>query len=253
MVDVGDAAGMNRIGVTWSGMVAVLSLDRPSARNALAIADWHALAQAASQLGDARAVVLRSSVPGIFSAGADIGEFDALQTDAEQRPRFREALRIGIEAVAALPMPVIAAIDGGCFGAAVALALAADIRIAGDGAAFAVTPARLGLGYPQADVRRLVAQVGRGAAAELLFSGDRIDADAAFRIGLVERRASEAAAAALDLAVRIADNAPQAVRLLKRSLTGTEGGLDTAFDDAFGGIELAEGLRAFQERRKAVF
>ncbi len=85
---------------------------------------WHALAAAARDVGDARAVILKSDVPGIFSAGADVREFETLADDPELRPIFRTAMRDAIEAVAALPMPVIAAIDGGCFGAAVALILA---------------------------------------------------------------------------------------------------------------------------------
>lgn len=197
-------------------------------------------------------MILCSAVPSIFSSGADIGEFAMLQADPALRPRFREAMRQGIEAVAALPMPVIAAIDGGCFGAGVALALAADLRIGGDDAVFAVTPARLGIGYPQEDVARLTALVGRGRAAGMLFGAQRMYADAAERAGLVEVRAASAIEAAGELAGVIAGNAPGAVRLLKRTLRGGSG-LDAQFDDAFGGAEFAEGLAAFQEKRSPCF
>jgi len=193
-------------------------------------------------------------MPGIFSAGADIGEFHELQSDPAARTRFHLAMRAGIEALAALPMPVLVAIDGGCFGAAVALILAADVRLAGDAAQFAVTPARLGLGYPREDVARLAAQVGQGRVAELLFTGEAIDADAAARIGLVERRAHDAGAAATALAQRIAENAPAAIRQLKRALRSpADADLDAAFEAAFGSAELAEGLAAFHARRKPVF
>lgn len=239
------------IHVSRDGPIATIALARPEAKNALSIAAWEALAHA--EVGDARAVILRSEVPGIFSAGADIREFEQLQDDPALRTRFREAMRAGIEAVAALPMPVIAAIDGGCFGAAVALVLAADIRIAGDGAEFAVTPARLGLGYPQQDVARLRAQLGRGAAAAMLFTGDRIKADEARAIRLVEIRAKRAAEIAQAMAQTIAANAPQAVRQLKRALNGPADDLDQAFDDAFADPELAEGLAAFAERRRPVY
>jgi enoyl-CoA hydratase len=242
------------IEVRWDGPIATIALARGSARNAVPIAGWEQLAAATAGLEAARVVILRSDMPGIFSAGADIGEFPQLQTEPAARTRFRRAMRAGIEALAALPMPVIAAIDGGCFGAAVALILAADLRIAGDGAQFAVTPARLGLGYPRADVARLAVQVGQGRAAELLFTGEAMDADAAARIGLVERRVPDAGAAALDLARRIAENAPAAVRQLKRALRNpSEADLDAAFEAAFGGAELAEGLAAFHARRRPVF
>lgn len=240
------------IQLTRDGSVATIALSRPEAKNALPIAAWQALADAARAVGDARAVILKSDVPGIFSAGADVREFEALAADPALRPAFRAAMRDAIEAVAALPMPVIAAVDGGCFGAAVALILAADIRIAGMRAEFATTPARLGIGYPQEDVARLIAQVGQGMASLMLFTGDRLVPDEAKRIGLVELRAKKAGETAAGLAAAIAGNAPQAVRLLKRTLRGGEG-LDQAFDDAFGGTEFAEGLAAFRERRKPLY
>ncbi|NIJ18598.1 enoyl-CoA hydratase [Sphingomonas naasensis] len=240
------------IQLTRDGPVATIALARPEARNALPIAAWQALAAAARGVGDARAVVVKSDVPGIFSAGADVREFAALQADPALRPVFRTTMRDAIDAIAALPMPVIAAIDGGCFGAAVALILAADIRIAGNHAEFATTPARLGLGYPQEDVARLVAQVGQGMASLLLFTGDRIVPDEAKRIGLVELRSKKAGETAAGLASAIAGNAPDAVRLLKRTIRGGAG-LDQAFDDAFGGAEFAEGVAAFRERRKPLY
>jgi enoyl-CoA hydratase/carnithine racemase len=235
------------IQLTRTGAVATIALARPEAKNALPTAAWQALAAAAREVGDARAVILRSDVPGIFSAGADIREFEQLQTDIALRTRFREAMRDGIEAIAALPVPVIAAVDGGCFGAAVALVLAADIRIAGAQADFAVTPARLGLGYPREDVARLEAQVGRGMAALLLFTGDKLRADEAHKVGLVELKTRKAIDTATAMANAIAGNAPEAVKLLKRTLRGEQ--TDQGFEDAFGGPELAEGLTAFRERR----
>lgn len=238
----------------WNGPIARIVLARGTARNAMPIAGWTALAEVAAEVGEARAVVLHSAMPGIFSAGADLAEFPSLQADPAARRRFRLAMRCGIEALAALPMPVIAAIDGGCFGAGVALVLAADLRIAGDAAQFAVTPARLGLGYPREDVARLVARIGQGHASDLLFTGRTIDADAAARIGLVEQRAADAQAAAGALAGQIAENAPGAIRQLKRALWHPEDiGLDAVFEDAFGAVELAEGLAAFGARRPPVF
>ncbi|WP_231478072.1 enoyl-CoA hydratase/isomerase family protein [Sphingomonas sp. UNC305MFCol5.2] len=252
--DSGDAIGQSpgMIHCTRDGAIATIALARPEAKNALPTAAWHALAEAARGVGDARAVILRSDVPGIFSAGADVREFEALQCDPALRVTFRTAMRDAIEAIAALPMPVIAAIDGGCFGAAVALILAADIRVAGNHAEFAATPARLGLGYPQEDVARLAAKVGQGMASLLLFTGDRIVPEEAKRIGLVELRSKKAGETATALATAIAGNAPEAVRLLKRALRGG-GGLDQAFDDAFGSAEFAEGLAAFRERRKPLY
>ncbi|MHA6721256.1 enoyl-CoA hydratase/isomerase family protein [Sphingomonas sp. RS6] len=241
------------IEVRWDGAIATIALVRPDARNAIPIAGWQALAVAAAQVAEARVVIIASDAECIFSAGADIGEFEALRDDPAMRTRFRVAMRAGIDAIAALPMPVLAAIDGGCLGAAVALTLAADIRVAGDDAYFAVTPARLGISYPHVDVARLVAQVGRGVAATMLFTAGRIEADEAEAAGLVELRAPEAGRAVHDLAASIAANAPNAIRELKRAMRGADDDLDTAFENGFGGPELSEGLAAMRERRRAVF
>jgi len=239
---------------TRDGAVATLWIARGSARNALPIAGWQALAERVADLakGDARVVLIASREAGIFSAGADIAEFAGLRADTGRRAVFRESLSAAIEGVARLPMPVIAAVDGGCFGAAVALALACDLIVAGDGARFAVPPARLGILYPPADVARLVAAVGRGQAARLLYTGDAIDADQAQAIGLVHHRADNALAAAKDLAARIAANAPGAVRGLKLAIDGVPGG-DARFDAVFDGGELGEGLAAFRDRRPPEF
>lgn len=233
--------------------VAILTLDRGGARNAIPIAGWNALAEAARQIAesDARAVILRSAMPGIFSAGADLAEFRELTEQSELRVRFREAMVAAIERVAALPMPVICAVDGGCFGAAVALTLACDIVLAGDDAAFATTPARLGLSYPARDVARLEARVGGGQAALMLFTGAGIDADEAVRIGLAHRRAAHAQPAAHELADAIAANVPEAVRALKQVLRDPAGaGHAQAFDDAFGAPAFRARLDSFLKGKR---
>ncbi|WP_242415427.1 enoyl-CoA hydratase/isomerase family protein [Sphingomonas panni] len=238
------------IDCTRDGAVVTLWLARRRARNALPIAGWQALAKWTADLAvsDARVVLIASREPGIFSAGADIAEFADLQRDPVRRAIFRESLSAAIEGVARLPMPVIAAVDGGCFGAAVALALACDLIVAGDGARYAVPPARLGILYPPADIARLVAAVGRGRAARLLFTGDTIDADEAYAIGLAHHRCDDA----LAIANRIAANAPDVVRALKLAIDAVPGG-EERFDAAFGGPELIEGLAAFHDRRPPEF
>jgi enoyl-CoA hydratase/carnithine racemase len=228
--------------------IAHLTLDRGGARNAIPIAGWQALATAAGEIAasDARVVVLSSGMPGIFSAGADLAEMRRLVDDPALRPRFREAMYAGIESVAALPMPVVAAIDGGCFGAAVALTLPCDIVVAGDEAVFATTPAKLGLSYPASDVARLSARVGEGTAALMLFTGNRVDADAALARSLAHVRASDAAREVLSLAEAIAANEPSAVRTLKQLLRDpNQPHHGATFDEAFGTPAFAERLTAF--------
>lgn len=233
--------------------IAILTLDRGGARNAIPTAGWEALADAATAIAatDARAVILRSAMPGVFSAGADLSEFRELVARPELRVRFREAMAAGIEAIAALPMPVIVAVDGGCFGAAVALTLACDIVLAGDEAVFATTPAKLGLTYPAGDVARLKARIGDGQAGLMLFTGTRIDADEAARIGLAHRRVAHAQPAAHELANAIAANVPEAVRALKTVLRDpAHAGHAQSFDEAFGSAAFAARLGAFLEGKR---
>jgi enoyl-CoA hydratase/carnithine racemase len=235
--------------------IATIVLDAPATRNALPMAGWQALADAVAAVAEAgpRVVVLCGGGPGRFCSGSDLGEIAELADYPERRAPFRQAMRDALDPLAALPMPVIAAIDGDCFGAGVALALAADWRVAGPRAAFAITPAKLGITYPQEDVARLVALVGRGQAARLLCGATRIDAAEAARIGLVEVLAEDA----MDQARAIAALSPASLRALKaavaRAPLGHDPALDQAFDDAFGQQDLREGLAAFRERRTPRF
>lgn len=240
--------GAPMIRLSFDETTALLTLDRGGARNALAIAAWDAIAEAIASVaaGDTRVLIIESAMPGMFSAGADLSEFPALIANPAMRTRFRTAMAQGIEAVAALPIPVIAAVDGGCFGAAVALTLACDIVVAGDAALFATTPAKLGIGYPASDVARLRERAGVGQAARMLFTGDRIDADEAARIGLAHRRAADAGGEARAMAAMIAANDPDAVRMLKAVLRAPgDAAHDRSFEDAFGSPGFVQRLEAF--------
>ncbi|MES2498133.1 MAG: enoyl-CoA hydratase/isomerase family protein [Pseudomonadota bacterium] len=237
-----------------AGRVARISLDKPASRNSIAIGQWSELADAAERAAasGARVLIIRSGAPNIFSSGADLGDLEGLATDPALRGRFRIDMARAFDTIAGLPIATIAAVDGGCYGAGVALAMACDIRVAGDKAQFAITPAKVGIVYPAGDVARLRALVGPGQAARLLTTGMTISADEALAIGLVEERAGSADTAALALAERIAANARSSVAGLKRILAQDDAA-DQLFEDAFGGEDFREGLAAFRGRRKPVF
>ena len=210
--------------------IARIALDRAPTRNALPTAAWRDLAAIVAQVpSDARVVLLTSDVPGIFSAGADLADLAWLSDDVPARAAFRIAMRAAIDAVAALPMPVVAGVAGGCHGAAVALALACDLIVAAPGARFAIPPARLGIGYPAPDVARLSARIGQGQAARLLFTAAAIDAAEAHRIGLADLLADPA-----EVVAAIAANDAAALCLLKSMIRNpADAAHDRAFEDSF--------------------
>ncbi|WP_414900386.1 enoyl-CoA hydratase/isomerase family protein [Sphingomonas flavalba] len=253
----GSAADDTLFHLSFDGHVARLTMARARYRNAVRSDDWRALPALVEQAarGGARVILLASAVAGSFSAGVDLNELVALREDAAARLPLRNAMRAGLNALRASPVPVIALVDGDCFGAGVALAIACDIRVAGPAARFAVTPARLGISYQFADITRLRALVGEGQAARLLLAAEAIDTAEALRIGLAELAGG--AAQAEKLAAAIAANAPSSVAALKSGLaaTGDDAGEnhDRAFDAAFGGPDFAVGLAAFRARRTPEF
>lgn len=243
------------------GPVARLSLNRPEARNAIPQDQWAALTALLDEAAALRprVLIIQSHDPSHFCAGADFNDLERLAGNPAAQQAMREQMRTALDRLASLPLPVVASIDGGCFGAGVALAMACDIRVAGHAAHFSIPPARLGITYPHEDIARLVGLVGWGHASRLLFSAERIDAAEAMAIGLIEVSAESAWAASGELAATIADNAPGSMAQLKRSIALARAGvaesieMDRAFDAGFDGPEFAEGLAAIRARRQPDF
>jgi enoyl-CoA hydratase/carnithine racemase len=220
--------------------IAQLILDRPETRNALGVEDWRAFAEMLEEIvrADARLIMLRSTSPKAFCSGSDLKEIAALASDVEARGPFRVAMRSAIDRLADLPIPVVALIDGACFGAGVALALGCDIRLASPAARFCVPPAKYGIGYPIQDIRRLAAAVGRSQAARLMFTAQLVSAAEASAIGLVDMVCEDLEAQGENMAQAIAANDPASLALLKDSLANimapNDSGFDAKFDDMFG-------------------
>ena len=247
----GQHAAMFRL--EMDGPVARIVIDRGSRRNAIPIAEWSTLERVAgdASASDARLVVITSTDPHSFCAGADLSEFPMLVEDVRKRHVFRGAMNSALARVRSVGKPTVAIVEGGCFGAGVSLAMAADMRVAGPQASFAITPARFGISYPQPDLQRLAELVGPGQAARLLYGAETIDAAEAHRIGLVEViDAAQPVGAAM--IARIAGNAPYSLCALKATLCG-RWGVDKRFDDAFSSPDFAEGWDAFREGRKPDF
>lgn len=232
------------------GPVARLTLNRPEVRNALAVRHWQALADALPRIaGSGAQALIVSGAGGAFSAGADLSEFETFLDDAAARFTFRQAMRAAMDGLAAVPIATVAWIDGPCFGAGVALAMACDLRLAAPAARFAITPAKMGIGYPQEDVARLVALVGPGWASRLLFTGTAIDAATAERIGLIESVADSPDA----LAAEIAACDPGSIAMLKRGIGLARTGIasDPEQDARFDAMLGSDVLRDRLSRRRA--
>lgn len=233
-----------------SAPAARLTLDRPAARNAIPRDGWAALEERISEVAasDARLLIV-TGAGGTFCAGADLSDFPVFQADPAARTRFRIDMRRALDALRDLQIPTIAGVDGPCYGAGVALAMACDLRVATPTATFAITPAKIGISYPQEDVYRLIELVGAGQAARLLCTGASIDCAEAVRIGLVEQAGDEG-----PIIDALLGNAQESVIALKQSIRlasegkRQDGGLDRQFDALLGGDELARRLEA--RRRK---
>jgi Asp-tRNA(Asn)/Glu-tRNA(Gln) amidotransferase A subunit family amidase/enoyl-CoA hydratase/carnithine racemase len=174
------------------GSFAVVSIARPRKRNALTLPALRELrAELERHVRDgARGVVLTGSDE-TFSAGMDLSEIGNGATDTAVDEEIARTARV----IRELPVPVIAAIEGPCLGAAVEIALACDVRIAGAGAFFALPAARLGVLYRPDGIAAVVAELGRQTASRLLVLGERIPAADAVAAGIVAHVVEEGAAA----------------------------------------------------------
>ena len=246
--------------VERDGYVVTLTLNRPEAANSFSRAMLDAFGSAVATLagdGDARAVVVTATGEKAFCAGADLKEREAM-SPAEVRAvvtRIRES----ISALAALPIPTVAAINGAALGGGTELALACDFRLASSTATLGLTETSLAIIPGGGGTQRLARLVGPGRAKELIFTARRIDAAEAFGIGLVEElvEPEHLRARAAELASAIAANGPIAVRAAKEAI---DRGLDLPLAEALqletdlygrtiDTTDRLEGLAAFREKR----
>jgi enoyl-CoA hydratase/carnithine racemase len=240
--------------------VARVVLNRPEALNALSRAVNLRLLEVATELAASRAVravVLSGAGEKAFCAGADLKERKGVSA-AESGP-YVDAISGAIDAIARLPRPTIAAINGHAFGGGLELALACDFRIAVTGAEFALTEVRLGILPGAGGTQRLPRLIGAARAKELILLGRRIDAARALAIGMVNEVVPPKG---LDEAVErllseLFGCAPISVSKAKEAI---DGGLDLplteglalerrCYDVTLGTEDRNEGLRAFAERR----
>jgi enoyl-CoA hydratase/carnithine racemase len=241
-----------RIEVTRDGGVVVVTIDRPARRNALPGPLWQELAAAFRALaGDAPRVVILTGRGGHFCAGMDLSFDNPLLVAIAQSVQAKDEaavqatirdLKAVMEAVRSVPCPVVAAIDGACLGGGLELALACDLRVAGDDARFSLPEARWGMVPDVGGTTRLCHLVGRARAADLILTGRTIDADAAASWGLVDRRC--AAGGALEAARGVAAEIRRSAPIATKEALGVLRGIASAEDAAGFALETAAGARA---------
>jgi enoyl-CoA hydratase len=245
------------------GRVAVITINRPQKLNALNIQTRAEGAAALEELREdegVRVVVITGAGEKAFVAGADIAEFEG-RTAVSQRDVM--TARSLFTAVDTFPKPVIAMINGFCLGGGCELALSCDIRVASETARFGQPEINLGIIPGGGGTQRLTRLVGEGKAMELILTGDMIDAQHAYSLGLVNLvvPAADLEAKTMELANRIAEKSPVALRMAKEAVkTAARANLDEGlrreidlFALTFSSQDKDEGVRAFLEKRKPDF
>jgi enoyl-CoA hydratase len=246
------------------GPVSTLTIQRPAVLNALNVEVVVAIKRAADEVRErpeARALIVTGAGEKAFVAGADIA---AMQHMTQQEARvFAAKGHAAMDALASLPFPVIAAVNGFALGGGCELALACDFIYASERARFGLPEVNLGIMPGFGGTQRLARRISVGLARELVFTGNIIDAQEALRIGLVNRvvPAEQLLAEAKKTALLIASKGPLAVQHAKRAI---DEGLDNALRDGNeleqeGFVRLIatedrkEGMTAFLEKRPAKF
>ena len=251
---------MSFVNVDLQGAVAVLTIDRPKALNALnpeVLADLKAAFEGIDQ-NTVRCVVLTGAGDKSFVAGADIGSMSTMtKAEGEAFGKLGNDIFLMIES---FPLPVIAAVNGFALGGGCELAMSCDIRICSDNAMFGQPEVGLGITPGFGGTQRLARLVGMGMAKQMLYTARNIDASEALRIGLVNAVLPQAdlMEAALKMANTIAKNAPIAVRGCKKAVNeGMQVSIDKGVEieeKIFGGCfethDQVEGMACFLSREK---
>lgn len=240
--------------------VALLTIDRPEALNAMNVAMLNELREVIDRVeSDEEIRVLVITGTGrAFIAGADIAHMQGFSS--QQAKEWSELGQSTVAMLENMKKPVIAAVNGYALGGGTELAMACDIRIASDRAVFGQPEVKLGMIAGFGGTQRLPRLVGLGRAKEMLFTGDHYDAQAAYEMGLVNKvvPGEELVDYCLDMAKRIASRGTLAVRLSKEAVNhGQELDLEKAlrlesslYAVVFSTDEPCEGCGAFLEKRE---
>ena len=248
----------NLIQVRREAPLGWVTINRPDARNALNAAMWRALADAVQTLADdaaIRVILLTGAGDKSFIAGQDIAELQAQAEHPELSEAHIRASLAGLQAITRAAQPVIAAVNGTCFGGGVLIAATCDLRLCAASAGFAIPAVKLGVAYPYDEgVLPLVELIGKAHAADLLLTGRTIDADEALRFGLVNRVLADESflSETTAYALQLAEGAPLTLTAHKRALQRDDSAR-AAISHCYQSEDFQEGLRAFLAKRAPRF
>lgn len=247
------------------GHVAMIVLDRPTKLNAMTVTMDHQMNSIVYEVNndrDIRSVLLRGEGERAFCAGSDIGDLDGYGDNWSYRNRF-DARSDYARAVWLIRKPVVVAIQGYCIGGGLEMACAADIRLAAPDASFGAGEINWGWHGGSGQTQLLTRLLGAGHASRLLLTGDRIDAEEALRIGLVQQLVTRETLLeeAMSLACTIAERAPIATERIKYMVRVAHNApLETGLlveNDSFSYLMMTEdaqeGRKAFAEKRQPRF
>jgi enoyl-CoA hydratase/carnithine racemase len=258
-------AGGRMLADTEDG-VGLVTFNQPEKLNAMSVDMWQGLGEILDMFEAdpaVRVVVLTGAGHRAFVSGADISQFESQRADSNAQLEYDRLTTAGRAKLAAFPKPVIARIRGYCLGGGLAIAMQADLRIAAVDSQFGIPAARLGIAYGFDMVHRLVSLVGPAYARTLLYTGQRIDASEAQRIGLVNVVVpdQDLSNTVVDLARTMADNAPLSLRAMKLAVGEAVKGpsernmdaVNAAIAACFDSEDYKEGRTAFRDKRPPRF
>lgn len=245
--------------------VATLTLNRPQSHNAINMGMYQALPDVVAALDkdpEVKVVVVRGAGEKSFASGADITEFERERASAAKARNYNEKVAAAEQAIEGLAKPTIAMIHGYCIGGGAGLALACDLRFADTRARFAITPAKLGLVYSLESTKRVVDLAGPSRAKWILMSGQQIQAQRAWELGLFDElvEPEELERYTYEFAEIITTRAQFSVRMGKEMVRRVVNGQvddDEATTDirnsSFDTDDYAEGVRSFLAKRPPEF
>ena len=252
---------------TWlDGQVLHIRFDNPAKHNALSMDMWEAVPPLLARAGkddNVRMVVFSGEGGKAFISGADISQFEDMRAAKEAVTRYEQMAEAALQGIFEFSKPTVACIQGYCIGGGVNVAISCDIRVASSNSVFSIPASRLGLGYRFSAMKNLTQLVGPGYAKDIFFTGRRLDAAEALRIGLVNRVSEPEGLDALlaEYTTAITTGAPLTIKAGKRIIQEVLK-LGADFDaemcrrlilDCFESEDYAEGRKAFMEKRKPIF